>query len=1058
MTDNLTISKVRPEKTSMDFRELRQLGIQHLEQFGTNVWTDFNLHDPGITIMEVLCYAITDLSYRTNFPIQDLLAAPSRSNGQQKKAFFTADEILTNCPVTELDFRKLLIDLSLEVDEIETSEQKEGKRPKNVDRGFRPVKNAWLFKGLERNHPSYLHTIYHITPEEAEAIKNQHPEYTILPLSFDPSERKDIFERRLTFLDSFQLSDEQKATLADFARQNGNGYFFQLSAADFDQFKKNNPVFSIFYLTSEQTIRTETLTDFLSTWQSRITISLTDQQTCFLCKAATKNSVHLQPQEFSTTPDPSYNPADTLIWTKGLYDLYLELDESIDPTDQVTVNRIIEAERAIFNANRNLCEDALNISVVDTKTFGIKAEIVVEPDADIDQIQAEVFFNIQEFLTPRINFYMLEELMEDPSFSCEDIFNGPMLHHGFIKNSDLLAAKLRDKVFTSDLYQIVMDIPGVRSIKCLEIGFCDDNNVLDIAPHPCLIINPEDGTIINDPKAGGVVRSVKYKPILEQACSSIFFNIGNTRTIADQRVVNDKLALFQEIRKRPDIRANSEIKVAAGRYRNLDNYISIQNEFPHTYHVGPEGISNTATDQRKAQAKQLKGYLLFFDQLLANYLAQLGSVRDLLSVEQDVNQATAFYHALYKVPGVKDLLKSFSGDDEEAWGNFVADPNNDYIAALKRMVENESEQKNRKNAFLDHLLARFGEQFTDYALSLYKANSNSEMEANSRPSIEQTLSEKAAFLKEVPTLGKTRGKAFNYRAKDCGKPDIWDSQNVAGLKKRVARLLGFQETDRKTLSCQPDFKINVQRLTKGRSKYYKLFVWQSDGEAIFDKDQFLLEGTKEYEKKRNATRDIASMFNALFNEAQSIVRLDPQAEQKLRAEQPQPSPKDQIFRLYVKDEDEEFVARSILLTQTEAQKLKTSIQTLAFPESCSKEGFHLLEHLLLRPVKEDYELLQPFSVAPYCLSEDPYSFWITVIVPNWMNRFKDENAQYFFEQTFRQETPAHIGLRFLWVNHEQMYEFETTYLRWLKSLNENDNEKDIKTNTNALVVLLNSVG
>jgi hypothetical protein len=35
-------------------------------------------------------------------------------------------------------------------------------------------------------------------------------------------------------------------------------------------------------------------------------------------------------------------------------------------------------------------------------------------------------------------------------------------------------------------------------------------------------------------------------------------------------------------------------------------------------------------DQRKAQAKQLKAYLLFFEQLLVNYLAQLANIKNCL--------------------------------------------------------------------------------------------------------------------------------------------------------------------------------------------------------------------------------------------------------------------------------------------------------------------------------------------------------------------------------------------------------------------------------------------
>ena len=61
-----TISKFAPSDISMDYEQLRVEGIQHLEDLATFIWTDFNVHDPGITILEVLCYAITDLGYRAN--------------------------------------------------------------------------------------------------------------------------------------------------------------------------------------------------------------------------------------------------------------------------------------------------------------------------------------------------------------------------------------------------------------------------------------------------------------------------------------------------------------------------------------------------------------------------------------------------------------------------------------------------------------------------------------------------------------------------------------------------------------------------------------------------------------------------------------------------------------------------------------------------------------------------------------------------------------------------------------------------------------------------------
>ncbi|MBP1650009.1 MAG: hypothetical protein H6Q26_166, partial [Bacteroidetes bacterium] len=52
----------------LDFTRLRSEGIGYLAQLSGKIWTDHNVHDPGITILETLCYALLDLGYRTNLP------------------------------------------------------------------------------------------------------------------------------------------------------------------------------------------------------------------------------------------------------------------------------------------------------------------------------------------------------------------------------------------------------------------------------------------------------------------------------------------------------------------------------------------------------------------------------------------------------------------------------------------------------------------------------------------------------------------------------------------------------------------------------------------------------------------------------------------------------------------------------------------------------------------------------------------------------------------------------------------------------------------------------
>ena len=74
MSSTLTIPTGVPEHEAMDYAGLRREGISLLERLGGTIWSDFNTHDPGVTILEQLCYAITDLGYRINYGMADLLA------------------------------------------------------------------------------------------------------------------------------------------------------------------------------------------------------------------------------------------------------------------------------------------------------------------------------------------------------------------------------------------------------------------------------------------------------------------------------------------------------------------------------------------------------------------------------------------------------------------------------------------------------------------------------------------------------------------------------------------------------------------------------------------------------------------------------------------------------------------------------------------------------------------------------------------------------------------------------------------------------------------------
>jgi hypothetical protein len=95
----------------IDYEALRARGQEILEKLAGDVWTDYNEHDPGVTTLEQLCYALTELSYRAHSPIEDLLTA---SNGAtidaSGQALFAPQPILSCNPVTADDYRKLIAD------------------------------------------------------------------------------------------------------------------------------------------------------------------------------------------------------------------------------------------------------------------------------------------------------------------------------------------------------------------------------------------------------------------------------------------------------------------------------------------------------------------------------------------------------------------------------------------------------------------------------------------------------------------------------------------------------------------------------------------------------------------------------------------------------------------------------------------------------------------------------------------------------------------------------------------------------------------------------------
>lgn len=105
-----TILQNEPTFTGLEYEALRQLGLEHIGNLSGRIWTDHNVHDPGITTLEMLCYALLDLGYRTKLPIGQILA-PNPEEPDALPQFFSPAQILSSEPTTILDYRRLLLDI-----------------------------------------------------------------------------------------------------------------------------------------------------------------------------------------------------------------------------------------------------------------------------------------------------------------------------------------------------------------------------------------------------------------------------------------------------------------------------------------------------------------------------------------------------------------------------------------------------------------------------------------------------------------------------------------------------------------------------------------------------------------------------------------------------------------------------------------------------------------------------------------------------------------------------------------------------------------------------------
>lgn len=970
MASSQLIKKRKPDTAVQDFELLRLQGIDYLQTLAGDEWTDYNVHDPGMTLLEALCYAITDLGYRMGHPMEDLLA-PRKGEARNPRNFYSARQILSCNPVTETDFRKLIVDV-------------EG------------VKNAWL----EITEEAEVNLYY---SENRDALV-----YRTNSGSPEDFTYNGLYKGVLEFEEHDQhgdLNDNTYEIDIEIGVRSSplRGFAIELYAEfafwDNQEVDFENPAEVL------ETMGNIRLSHSASFEEYDIELSIDEEQQLSAFVIENRDGSTIRREDLERQLLRELN--------KQLFSVG-DLDEGslLERYQQkiAYIRAVIREVLQVLHEHRNLCEDFISFRSMKVEEVAFCLDIEVTSDARASDIQAQVYYLIDQFLSPAIPRYGLDELLMK-GMRPEDIFDGPPLQSGFILTADIENSRQTRVVHGSDIINLIMDIEGVIAVRNVKMANFTPNT---------------DGSYSKGNEAEWCLHlttSTNNVPRLSIDRTRIIFYKESIPQVVNPEVAEQTFralkATQNNVRKGP---LKLDIDIPKGRNRNLAAYTSVQEHLPLTYGIGQAGLPPSSSNQRKAQAAQLKGYLLLFEQILANFHAQLDNIPQLFSME-DSSSRTYYTQPVYEVPRVAQLLVHFRvymADYEQSngvelktndqinqvWEAFQAEDDNAYRRRIDEIAEGFDGDGNsifeiRRNQFLDHMVARFAEDFREYALLMHDINddiSNAEL-----------IEDKLAFLQHYPIISSQRGKGYNYK----DQQEVWETSNVTGLQRRLSRLLGIDNPRRRGLAYSSFVYTDYVRIYQGRSNRMRYAVYNEADEVVVRNAEWLHSEEEAYAKFRRIL----------------IVGTDLDRYQRKKYKRG--------YFYFLLNEEGERIGRSPYYDTAEAleQAIKAAFEF--FQDHYDRaEGMHVIEHILLRPHVPETDVLLPIDTAedeqaPCPCIEDPYSFRVSILMPAWPIRFTDVDFRNYIERKIRLETPAHIFPKICWVNQDHMSLFEEAYRNWL---------------------------
>lgn len=1109
MDEPVTIS-LDNKQNSQNFAFLREEGLNVIRRLAPDTWTDHNLHDPGITLLEALSYAITETGLINSLDIVDLLTS---SEKQAPQEFFTAAQVLPSSPVSLEDFQKVLVDHPL-------------------------VKRAWV-SALYGEPLGRLSALLEFQNEELNSnvieglVNVSGNDYRVdiaLPYWDDPEIlplQEDVLIQTIN-INPWQLIEG-----------GGNAYFTRISV-DYQQLEGGgSPNFKAWVVIQIVSEVENPITD----------IPLILQATTDLLQLIGDNS---------------------------------ETDQSILKQYNRRVTGAFESNRIVrrhIKNYRNLCEVFAEYSAVRIQEVAITANIEVSPNINVENLAADIFFAVDEYISPEFVTTSLAALQEAGVDSAV-IFDGPLPSYGFIEGDSLNIDPVSNKLYTSDILRLILQLrkPGATDIQSRE----DITNRSIIAVRNLSLSLYIDNRIITSDAKDclQLINSIRHVPRLSVGKCRITFIRNNVEVNYD---IARALELFEQKKLLEVVENNADtpdIPITQGISYPIGEYYPVQNSLPVTYGVGINSLPVSASRQRRAQAKQLKGYLFFFEQILAGHFAGFANINNFFSASTSVS-STLFQQPLYNLPEVADLFVGFD-PTVESWTDFRTDENNSYETILNNALENENRFLDRRNRMLNHLLARLGESMDELEAMAYResydipnASSLSLVQLQALQeerriaTAKRLLQEKSDFYYDLPLLHQSRLQSFGLP--DWKKQALVITQKIsAGFKWQIVDIGGnpvIQEDNIEPTETAARLKAEEVLLLATSANYYspvggidgnfRLEIKASEGYETTGSSIQAFATKEDANNAIPAIKDIILELWAAYSLSALEAKLYHLLEIQTKGERRQLiTPVNEYFEIF----DDTISTKKFRLWQLPgasgnilleseisypgssevSEAINTTIQNGIFSEYYttnlpaggpfgvtlhdiegniiarspdtyaeitdalrqaglirkhlyryySTEGFYMVEHILLYPVSPGDTQLQVIDSENPCQPvltqrKDPYSFQITFVFPSGYEqdlnasppvrqesrpgRFRDEEYRTYAETTIRKTCPGHILPAILWVDRAlpgvalpadtpSFDNFETHYRQWMKAyFTDEMDETEIGPLRNDLVDIMNKI-